>query len=125
MLQPMSGATGDAARVSARRHPTPGIQMGYSREDVRDAVRRAGEEHWRRLVEHHEDAYPASPPTPGEVCRQEAERLNGMGLGDAGDWELVESRVEASGSQVSVQHVLRYGPLDLRLLTEPHVGYGG
>lgn len=99
--------------------------MAYTREDVRDAVRRAGEEHWRRLVRHHEDAYPASPPTPGEVCRQEARRLDEMGIGDSGDWELVETRVEAVDGEVAVVHVVRYVPLDLRLTTEPHVGYGG
>ena len=99
--------------------------MSYSRDDVRDAVKRAGDEHWQRLIDHHEDAYPASPPTPGEVCRLEAERLNETGLGDAEDWELVETRVEAAGSEVRLVHVLRFVPLDLRLLTEPHVGYGG
>lgn len=99
--------------------------MAYERDDVREAVQRAGDEHWRRLVKHHEDAYPASPPTPGEVCRQEAERLNGLGLGDDEDWELLETRVERSDSEVSLVHVVRFRPLDLRLHTEPYVGYGG
>lgn len=99
--------------------------MSFSREDVRDSVKRAGDEHWQRLVDHHEDAYPASPPTPGEVCRQEAARLDEMGLGDADDWELVETRVEEAGSAVSLEHVVRYRPLELRLRTEPYVGYGG
>lgn len=99
--------------------------MPLSREDVRDSVKRAGDEHWQRLVDHHEDAYPASPPTPGEVCRQEAARLDGMGLGDSDDWELVETRVGTAGSEVSVEHVVRYRPLDLRLRTELFVGYGG
>lgn len=99
--------------------------MGFGREDVRASVERAGEEHWRRLVEHHEDAYPASPPTPGEVCRREAERLDAMGVGEGDDWELEETRVERSDSEVELVHVLRYRPLDLRLRTEPHVGYGG
>lgn len=99
--------------------------MAYTRDDLRESVKRAGDDHWRRLVSHHEDAYPDSPPTPGEVCRQEAERLNEMGLGDADDWELAETRVEAAGSEVRVVHVVRYRPLDLRLTTEPFVGYGG
>lgn len=99
--------------------------MGYSREDLRDSVERAGDEHWRRLVQHHEDAYPASPPTPGEVCRREAERLNELGLGGAEDWELEETRVEREGSEVRLEHLLRFRPLDLRLRTEPFVGYGG
>lgn len=99
--------------------------MGYSREDVRESVKRAGDHHWQRLVEHHEDAYPASPPTPGEVCRREAARLDDTGLGDAGDFELEETRVERVEGEVRVEHVLRYRPLDLRLRTEPFTGYGG
>lgn len=99
--------------------------MSFTREDVRDSVKRAGDEHWQRLVDHHEDAYPASPPTPGEVCRREAARLDDLGLADAEDWELVETRIEPSGSEVEVVHVLRFRPLDLRLRTEPYEGYGG
>lgn len=99
--------------------------MSYSREDVRASIERAGDEHWQRLVAHHEDAYPASPPTPGEVCRREAARLEELGIGDSEDWDLLETRIEAVGSEVSVEHLVRYRPLDLRLRTEPHVGYGG
>lgn len=99
--------------------------MALSREDVRASVKRAGEEHWQRLVDHHEDAYPASPPTPGEVCRREAARLDELGLGGSEDWELLETRIEVAGSELSVEHVVRFVPLDLRLRTEPHVGYGG
>lgn len=99
--------------------------MPYSREDVRDAVKRAGDEHWSRLVHHHEDAYPASPPTPGEVCRREARRLDAMGLGGSDDWELLETRVEETDEELRIVHVVRHVPLDLRLMTEPHVGYGG
>ena len=46
-----------------------------------------------------------------------------MGLGDAKDFELVETRVERVGDEVRLTHVLRYKPLDLRLLTEPFQGY--
>jgi hypothetical protein len=53
--------------------------MAYTREQVREAVERAGDEHWQALIRHHEDAYPASRPTPGDVCRAEAERLNQLG----------------------------------------------
>src|SRR5919202_1202411 len=52
--------------------------MPYTRAQVREAVERAGDDHWRALIRHHEDAYPASRPTPGDVCRAEAERLNGL-----------------------------------------------
>jgi hypothetical protein len=41
--------------------------MAYTREQVREAVERAGDEHWQALIRHHEDAYPASRPTPGDV----------------------------------------------------------
>jgi len=57
--------------------------MPYTRAQVREAVERAGDEHWQALIRHHEEAYPASRPTPGDVCRAEADRLNGLGLGDA------------------------------------------
>ncbi len=98
--------------------------MALTREDLRAAVERAGDEHWRALVRHHEDAYPASRPTPGDVARREAERLNGLGLGDSEDFELLETRVErVAGDAVRLTHVFRHRPLDLRLLTEPYTGY--
>jgi hypothetical protein len=59
--------------------------MPLTREDVRAAIERAGDEHWRALVAHHEDAYPASRPTPGDVARREAERLNDAGFGEGED----------------------------------------
>ncbi|HVK01292.1 MAG TPA: hypothetical protein VM365_10505, partial [Gemmatimonadales bacterium] len=68
--------------------------MPLTRERVREAVERAGDEHWQALIDFHEDAYPASRPTPGDICRAEAERLNGLGFGDDPDLNLVESRVE-------------------------------
>ena len=97
--------------------------MPFARDDIRDSVERAGDEHWNALRAHHEDAYPNPKPTPGDVCKAEAERLNGMGLGDAKDFELGETRVERVGDEVRLTHVLRYKPLNLRLLTEPFQGY--
>ena len=98
--------------------------MTLTREDVRAAAERAGDEHWRALVSHHEDAYPASRPTPGDIARREAERLNAMGLGDRRDFELRETRVERVGDDaVRLTHVFRYEPLDILLLTEPYTGY--
>jgi hypothetical protein len=99
--------------------------MAFTRAAVREAVERAGDEHWQALIRHHEDAYPASRPTPGDVCRAEAERLNQLGLGDAEDLTLVESRVERSGDTVRIVHVFEYGPQAARLFTEPFAGYGG
>jgi hypothetical protein len=99
--------------------------MALTRADVRDAVERAGDEHWQALIRHHEDAYPASRPTPGDVCRAEAERLNQLGLGEAGELTLVETRVERADSTIRVVHLFEYGPQRARLLTEPFEGYGG
>ena len=98
--------------------------MAYTRSQVREAVERAGEEHWQALIRHHEDAYPASRPTPGDVCRGEAERLNRLGLGDAEELTLVETRVERTDGAVRIVHVFEYGPEQAHLLTEPFEGYG-
>ena len=96
--------------------------MALTRQQVREAVERAGDEHWQALIKHHEDAYPESRPTPGDVCRAEAERLNELGLGDAEDLTLVETRVERTDPTVRIVHVFEYGPRQARLQTEP---YGG
>ena len=99
--------------------------MGYTRSQLRDAVERAGDEHWQALIRHHEDAYPASRPTPGDVCRAEAERHNELGLGDAEELSLLETRIERLQDTVRVVHVFGYGAQQARLLTEPFEGYGG
>ena len=99
--------------------------MAFTRTQIREAVERAGDEHWQALIRHHEDAYPASRPTPGDVCRAEAERLDGLGLGDAEDLVLAETRVERLDSTVRIVHVFEYGARKARLLTEPFEGYGG
>jgi hypothetical protein len=98
--------------------------MAYTREQIREAVEGAGDEHWQALIRHHEDAYPASRPTPGDVCRAEAERLNALGLGDTEDLTLVETRVERTDSTVRIVHLFEYGRNQARLLTEPFEGYG-
>lgn len=92
--------------------------MAFTRSQVREAVEAAGDEHWQALIRHHEDAYPESRPTPGDVCRAEAERLNELGLGDL---TLVETRVERTEPTVRIVHVFEYG--NARLLTEPFEGY--
>jgi hypothetical protein len=99
--------------------------MAFGRAQIREAVERAGDEHWEALIRHHEDAYPESRPTPGDVCRAEAERLNELGLGDAEELTLVETRVEPTEPTILVVHVFEYGPHKARLLTEPFEGYGG
>lgn len=97
--------------------------MSFTRDDIRESVERAGEEHWNALRAHHEDAYPNPKPTPGDVCKGEAARLNAMGLGVAQEFELVETRVERVDDEVCLTHVLRYKPLNIRLLTEPFQDY--
>src|SRR2546430_975570 len=74
--------------------------MPLTRDDIRESVERAGDEHWDALRRHHEDAYPNPKPTPGDVCKGEAERLNQLGLGDAKEFELLETQVERVGDNV-------------------------
>jgi hypothetical protein len=97
--------------------------MAFTRDDIRDSVERAGDEHWDALRRHHEDAYPNPKPTPGDVCKAEAERLNQVGFSNANDFELLETRVERVGEEVRLTHVFRYKPLGVRLLTEPFQNY--
>jgi hypothetical protein len=98
--------------------------MPLSREDVRSSIERAGDEHWRALVAHHEDAYPASRPTPGEVCRLEAERLNQQGYGDGTRWELVNSRVRREGeTRVTLVHRLKDRASGTITETPPYTNY--
>ena len=85
--------------------------MAFTRSQIREAVEAAGDEHWQALIKHHEDAYPESRPTPGDVCGAEAERLNELGLEDL---TLVETRVERTDSTVRIVHVFE---------TEPFAGY--
>src|SRR5258707_1682413 len=97
--------------------------MAFTRDDIRESVERAGDEHWDALRRHHEDAYPNPKPTPGDVCKGEAERLNQLGLGDAKEFELLETRVERLGAKVRLTHLLKDKPLGIRLLTEPFPAY--
>jgi hypothetical protein len=98
--------------------------VAYTRSQIREAVERAGDEHWQALIRHHEDAYPESRPTPGDVCRAEAERLTELDLSAAEELTLVETRVERTDTAVRIVHVFEYGPRGARLLTEPFEGYG-
>jgi hypothetical protein len=97
--------------------------MAYTRSQIRESVERAGDEHWQALIRHHEDAYPESRPTPGDVCRAEAERLTVLDLSASDELTLVETRVERAERAVRIVHVFEYGPERTRLLTEPFEGY--
>jgi hypothetical protein len=97
--------------------------MAFTREQIRDSIERAGDEHWQALIRHHEDAYPASRPTPGDVARREAERLNALGLGDDPDLRLVESRVDRLPNTLRFTHVFENRRQGTRFETEPFAGY--
>lgn len=97
--------------------------MALNRDDIRAAIERAGDEHWDALVHHHTDVYPESNPTPGDVCRAEAERLNDLGLGDDANLELVESRVERVPPAVRLTHVFADREKGSRVETDPFTNY--
>jgi hypothetical protein len=98
--------------------------MAFTREQLRASFERAGfDEHWQALNRHHTEAYPKSNPTPGDVARAEAARLNALGLGDNPDVELVESRVERVEPAVRITHVFEDRAKGTRFETEPFTGY--
>src|SRR3954452_20200330 len=97
--------------------------MAFTRQQIRESIERAGDEHCQTLIRHHEDAHPESPPTPGDVAKAEAARLNDLGLGDNPDVELVESRVEAVAPAVRITHVFEDRARGERFETEPFTGY--
>ncbi|HZA91498.1 MAG TPA: hypothetical protein VE420_02630 [Gemmatimonadales bacterium] len=97
--------------------------MAFTREQIRESIERAGDEHWQALIRHHEDAYPSSRPTPGDVARGEAERLNSMGLGSDPNLQLLQSRVEQLPSAVRITHVFEDRAKGTRFETEPFTGY--
>src|SRR5205823_5068105 len=97
--------------------------MAFTHQQIRESIERAGDAHWEALVAHHTDVYPDSNPTPGDVCRAEAERLNALGHGDNPDLVLVESRVERVPPAVRITHVLEDRDKGTRFETEPFTGY--
>jgi hypothetical protein len=97
--------------------------VALTRDQVRAAVERAGEEHWQALIRFHEDAYPASRPTPGDICKAEAERLNQLGLGADPNLTLLETRVELLESTVRLVHVLQHTGTGNRQETDPFENY--
>jgi hypothetical protein len=97
--------------------------MAFTREQIRESIERAGDTHWQALIRHHEDAYPESRPTPGDVARGEADRLNSIGLGDAADLKLLETRVERLPTTLRITHIFEHRPTGARLQSEPFTGY--
>jgi hypothetical protein len=97
--------------------------MAFNRQDIRESIERAGDEHWEALVRHHTDVYPESNPTPGDVCRAEAARLNDLDLGDNPSLELAESRVERVPPAVRITHVFKDLAKGTQFETEPFSNY--
>lgn len=97
--------------------------MSFTREDIRASVERAGDAHWRALVRHHEDPYPRPAPTPGDICRAEAERLNDLGFAARADLVLKESRVHRVGEEVELVHVFSGSADGREVLTPPFRNY--
>lgn len=97
--------------------------MAFTREQIRESIERAGDAHWQALIRHHEDAYPESRPTPGDIARSEADRLNAMGLGDNPNLKLVETRVERVPPAVRITHIFEDRVKGTRFETEPFTGY--
>ena len=97
--------------------------MLFTREEIRAAVERAGESHWRALVAHHEDPYPRPTPTPGDICRGEAERLNALGLRSTPGFTLLETQVRRIGEEVELIHVYTLDATAAHLRTEPFRNY--
>jgi hypothetical protein len=97
--------------------------VALTRQQIRESIERAGDAHWEALVRHHTDAYPESNPTPGDVARAEAGRLNTLGLGDDPNLVLVESRVERVPPAVRITHVFEDREQGTRFETEPFTGY--
>lgn len=97
--------------------------MAFTRQQIRDSIERAGDEHWEALVRHHTDVYPDSNPTPGDVCRAEAERLNELGLADNPDLELLETRIERVPPAVRIIHVFADREKGTRFEVAPFTNY--
>jgi hypothetical protein len=97
--------------------------VAFNREQIRESIERAGDQYWEALVRHHTDVYPESNPTPGDVCRAEAERLNGLGLGEDPNVELLESRVDRVPPAVRIVHVFEDREKGTRFETEPFTDY--
>jgi hypothetical protein len=97
--------------------------MAFNREDIRESIERAGDEHWEALVRHHTEVYPESNPTPGDVSRAEAERLNDLGFGDNANLKLIETRVERVPPAIRITHVFEDREKGTRFETEPFTNY--
>ena len=97
--------------------------MAFNREEIRQSIERAGDEHWEALVRHHTEVYPESNPTPGDVSRAEAGRLNDLGFGENANLKLIETRVERVPPAIRITHVFEDREKGTRFETEPFTNY--
>lgn len=98
--------------------------MPLSRDDLRASFERAGDRHWGALIAHHEEAYPDPRPTPGDVSKGEALRLNEAGYGDSARYQLLESKVQRpTPSTVTLIHRIRNVADGSTFETEPYTNY--
>jgi hypothetical protein len=97
--------------------------LPLTRDEIRAAVERAGDEHWQALIRHHEDPYPRPTPTPGDICRAEAERLTQLGLADDPGLILAETRVRRVGEEVELVHLFRRRSDGTDVMTEAYRNY--
>ena len=98
--------------------------MPLTRDQLRASFERAGDQHWDALIAHHEEAYPNPKPTPGDIAKAEAQRLNDAGYGDESRWRLIESRVQRpTPSSVTITHRFQTLPDGPAVETEPFTNY--
>src|SRR4051812_50200845 len=98
--------------------------MAFTRQQLRESFERAGfDEHWQALNRHHTEAYPESNPTPGDVARAEAARLNDLGVGDDPNLELVKSRVERIAPALRITPAFPDRARRTRFKTAPSTAY--
>jgi hypothetical protein len=98
------------------------MAIAFTAAGVRASIERAGDEHWRALVDHHEQAYPRPCPTPGAICFHEAQRLNDL-YRDTDRMTLVESRVTRIRDEVEIAHLVQREGTDQAAWTEPYRNY--
>lgn len=97
--------------------------MPFTREDIRASIERAGDAHWDALIRHHEDPYPRPTPTPGDICRAEAERLTELGYADQDGLALERALVRRVGDEVELVHCFRDPATGAEVRTDPYRNY--
>ena len=97
--------------------------MPFTREDIRASIERAGDAHWEALIRHHEDPYPRPTPTPGDICRAEAERLTELGYPGRQELTLERTLVRRVGEEVELVHCFRDAATGAEVRADPFRNY--